>query len=171
MPMLADVDDPPRSRIPGMILGLVLAAPVVYACAAWIIPSFVGAILGGASDLDARLRATDEYMRELCAGRIDTERDGGLCGCVWSVEFPSLDCRPHFNAWAADLQHDRCLDETQRSESLSYCTCADAIVDKMNAAGEQPAERRSAANAYENCEGLTDALELPAPGELAPPYE
>jgi len=170
MPMLADIEDPPRSRVPGMVLGLILAAPIVAVFAVWVIPSFVGAILGGASDLDERLRATDGFMRELCAGQIDQERDEGLCGCVWGVEFPSLDCRPHFNAWAADLQHTRC-EEGLRDESLSYCTCVDTIVGKMDAAGEDPADRRSAANAYENCEALDDAVSLPAPAELAPPYE
>ncbi|MCR9162689.1 MAG: hypothetical protein ACE37F_03030 [Nannocystaceae bacterium] len=170
MPMLADIEDPPRSRLPGMLLGLALASPVVAVFAIWVIPTFVGTILSGASDLDERLRATDRYMRELCAGQIDTARDEGLCGCVWSVEFPSLDCRPHFNAWAADLQQSRC-DDGLREDSLSYCTCVDAIVDKMNAAGDEPAQRRSAANNYENCEALGDAKELPAPAELAPPYE
>lgn len=170
MPMLADIEDPPRSRVPGMILGVILAAPIVAAFAVWVIPGFVGAILGGASDLDERLRATDSFMRELCAGQLDQERDEDLCGCVWGVEFPSLDCRPHFNAWAADLQRARC-DEGLREDALSYCSCVDAIVDKMSAAGNDPAARRSAANAYENCEGLEDAVSLPTPAELAPPYE
>ena len=168
--MLADIDDPPRSRVPGMLLGVLLAAPVVAAFAAWVIPTFVGTILGGARDLDARLRATDRYMNELCSGQIDVERDEGLCGCVWGVEFPSLDCRPHFNAWATELQQTRCDEGDTRKSSLSYCTCVDALADKMDAAGDDVAERRSAANAYENCEALDDALELPPAAELAPPY-
>lgn len=166
MPMLADIDDPPRSRVPGMILGIILASPVVAFIGGWVIPAFVGTVLGGARDLDVRLRATDEYMRELCGGRIDIERDEGLCGCVWGVEFPSLDCRPHFNAWAAELQQDRCADDSLRDEALSYCTCVDAIVEKMDNAGETAAQRRSAANAYENCEGLGDAVSLPTAAEL-----
>lgn len=170
MPMLADIDDPPRSRVPGMILGLLLAAPVVAVFAAWVIPTFVGTILQGASDLDDRLRATDNYMRELCAGQLDVDRDEDLCGCVWSVEFPSLDCRPHYNAWATELQQARCDEGDTREEALSFCTCVDAIADKMDGAGEEAADRRSAANAYENCEGLTDALALPPAAELAPPY-
>ncbi len=171
MPMLADIEDPPKSRTPGLILGILLALPVVGVFAVWVIPTMVGTILGGASDLDERLRATDRYMRELCGGQIDTERDENLCGCVWGVEFPSLDCRPHFNAWATDLQHERCAEPEVRDDALSFCTCVDTIEEKMNAAGEEPEQRRGASNAYENCEGLADALALPAPAELAPPYE
>ena len=94
----------------------------------------------------------------------------GLCGCVCGVEFPSLDCRPHFNAWAADLQHARC-EEGLRDPSLSYCSCVDTIIQKMDTAGDDPAARRSASNAYENCEALDDAVALPTAAELAPPYE
>ncbi len=171
MPMLADIEDPPRSRVPGLILGAVLALPLVGVIAYFVIPTFVGVILGGAKDLDARLRATDGYMKELCAGQIDMDRDEGLCGCVIGVEFPSLDCRPHFNAWAADVQAVPCGDEDTRKASLSYCTCVDAIGDKMAAAGDDVAAVRSAANAYENCEALPDAFELPPASTLAPPYE
>ncbi len=169
MPMLADIDDPPRSRVPGLIVGVLVAAPIVAMFATWFIPAFVGTILGGARDLDARLRETDAYMRELCDGAIDLERDEALCGCVIGVEFPSLDCRPHFNEWALELQSDRCADETTHDESLSFCSCVDALRDKMDGAGEDSDARRSAANAYENCEALDDALLLPPAEVLAPP--
>ncbi len=171
MPMLADIDEPHKSRVPGLILGVVLALPVIAVCVVWVIPTFVGTVLGGARDLDERLRATDRYMRELCGGQIEPERDEGLCGCVWSVEFPSLDCRPHFNAWATDLQFSRCAEPKLHDAALSYCTCVETIETKMNDAGEEPEQRRGASNAYENCEGLQDAVALPPAAELAPPYD
>lgn len=169
--MLADIDDPPKSRLPGLLIGTLIATPIVLAFALWVVPSFVGAILGGARDLDARLRVTDEYMQDLCSGRFNEDRDGLLCGCTLGVEFPSLDCRPHFNKWAVELQGARCEDEATYEEATSYCVCVETIAGKVAAAGDEVENQRAAANAYENCEALPDAIALPPASELAPPFE
>jgi hypothetical protein len=159
MPMLADLDDPPRSRVPGMVLGLLLAIPVVAVFAVWLIPMAIGTILGGARDLDERLRANDAYMRELCELGYVEARDAELCNCVWAMEVPSLDCRPQFNHWAVQQQAVACADPVTRDAALTYCTCVDTVAEKVTAAAEDP---QAAAAAYERCEPLPDALPLPA---------
>lgn len=156
--MLADIDDPPRSRLPGMLVGILLATPIAAVLALWLIPMAVGSILGGARDLDDRLRANDAYVRQLCdLGYVET-RDAELCNCVWAMEIPSLDCRPQFNVWAVQQQTAACQDPAAREAALSYCTCVDTVADKIAAATEGP----EAAAAFERCEPLPDALPLPA---------
>jgi hypothetical protein len=161
MPFLADLDQPPRSRLPGLVLGLVLALPVAAVFVGWLVPTFVGSILGGAKDLDERLRATDAYMLTLCNAAVVPERDETLCSCVLAMEFPSLDCRAPFNEWAITQQQAACADEVVRGASVSYCTCVDTVAESVDAAPDEP-ERRTAAQAYENCEALEDAVPLPA---------
>lgn len=157
MPMLADLDDPPRSRVPGMVIGILIALPIVAVFAGWVIPVAVGTILTGAADLDERLRANDAYMRTLCETSYLEERDAELCGCVWAVEIPSLDCGPQFNLWAVQVETAVCQDPTSRDVALSYCTCIDTVAEKVAAAEDPHAE----AYAFERCQQLPDALPLP----------
>jgi hypothetical protein len=161
MPMLADIDDPPRSRLPGMVFGLLVALPIVAIIAGWFIPMAVGTILSGARDLDERLRANDAYMRQLCATSYLEERDAELCNCVWAMEIPSLDCRPQWNMWAVQVESAVCQDPTSRDAALSYCTCIDTVAEKVAAAEDPHLE----AAAFERCEQLPDALPMPALAE------
>lgn len=160
MRFLADVEQPPRSRLPGLIVGFVVAIPLVGMVVGWLVPAAIGAILGGAQELDARLRATDAYLTELCSGAMEPGRDEELCGCVLAVEFPSLDCRAAFNEWAIAQQSAACTVEETRQASLSYCTCVETVAERT-AAIEDAGERRREAATYENCESLEDAVPLP----------
>ena len=58
-----------------VLVGLALAVPVGVVMVAWVIPALVNAVLGGARDLDGRLRAEDAYMQALCTTALDPERD------------------------------------------------------------------------------------------------
>lgn len=158
MPMLADIEDPPRSRVGGMVFGLIVAAPIAAVLLVWFIPTLVQAVLGGAKGIDQRLRLEDEYMTLVCSQALDVDRDEGLCSCALGTEYPSLDCQGPFLAWSVERQLDQCADETTRSESLSFCSCVDAVSDAMD---KDPATRQSEAQAYRNCQALEDAVFLP----------
>ena len=164
VPFLADIDDPPPSRVPGLIFGAIIALPVVGAIAFFLIPLGIGAILGGASDLDERLRANDAYMRELCGVAYVQDRDETLCDCVWMMEFPALDCGARLNVWSVQQQTAAC--EADFDAHLSYCTCIEAVDEKIAAASEE--ELYSEAAAYERCELLDDAIPLPSIESLTP---
>ena len=164
VPFLADIDDPPPSRLPGLIFGAVIALPIVAAIAFFLIPMGIGAILGGASDLDERLRANDAYMRELCGVAYVEDRDQALCECVWMMEFPALDCGSRLNIWAVERQSAAC--EADFDTHLSYCTCVEAVAEKIETVPEN--ERYGEAGAYERCELLDDAIPLPSIETLAP---
>ena len=161
MRFLADVEQPPRSRLPGLVIGLILAAPIIAFVVGWLIPAAIGSVLGGAKELDSRLRATDAYLNTLCTTAMQPERDQELCGCVLAMEYPSLDCRGAFNEWAIARQTTACADEATREASLSYCTCVDTVAERMQAASDED-DRRQEAAAYEGCEALEDAAPLPA---------
>jgi hypothetical protein len=160
MPMLADIDDPPKSRLPGVLVGILVAAPVVVVMVAWVIPTLVGTILGGARDLDDRLRLEDNYMSAVCSGAMDIERDEQLCECVLAVEFPSLDCQAPFLAWSVDRQVEYCADPAHEKQSLSFCSCVQTVSEKMAAAPDE-ATRTKEAQAYRRCQPLPDAVHLP----------
>ncbi len=140
MPMLADLDDPPRSRLSGFLTGALLGLPVVALIAWLILPPLMGAILGGAKDFDDQLREQDTYMQGVCGEAMDVKRDEALCGCVWVAEFPSLDCQHRFLRWRLDRATESCADETARKESLSYCSCVDVVAERVKKAAEDAAE-------------------------------
>ncbi len=167
MPILAHLDDPPRSRWPGMLLGVALALPVGWVMAAWVIPSLVNAVLGGARDLDSRLRAEDGYMQALCSEALDPSRDEQLCGCVLGTDYPSLDCQLPFRMWTLQRQHEACSDPAVLSSNKSFCTCVEVVAQKVAAAGPQTRDHEAAP--YENCMALPDALFLPTIETLASP--
>jgi hypothetical protein len=160
MRFLADVDQPPRSRARGLLFGAVVALPVAAILVGWLIPTAIGSILGGAEQLDARLRATDAYLGTLCSERLEPGRDEDLCGCVLAMEFPSMDCRAPFNLWALDRQRETCAQPDVRATALSYCACVEAVATAVDAAADA-GDRRLAAQAYENCADLEDAAPLP----------
>jgi hypothetical protein len=163
--MLADIDDPPRSRLPGVLWGMVIAAPVVALLVAYVVPMLVGTVLRGAQNLDERLRLEDGYMTGVCGGVMQIDRDQDLCECVLAVEFPSLDCQGPFLAWSVTRQMEYCADPTHERASLSFCSCVITVSEKMEAAQDEVA-REKAAQAYRNCQTLDDAVYLPTIEEL-----
>lgn len=165
MAILAHLDDPPRSRWPGMLVGLALAIPVGAVFVVWIIPALVDAVLGGARDLDGRLRAEDAYMRALCTEALDPDRDETLCGCALGTEYPSLDCQLPFRQWTLARQHESCSVPATFEAAKSFCSCVDVVATKVEAAA--PEARDTEAAAYENCRALPDALFLPTLDVLA----
>ncbi len=190
MPMLADLDDPPRSRLSGFVIGALLGLPVVAVIAWLVLPPLMGAVLGGAEDFDERLRREDAYMQAVCGEIFDIKRDEALCGCVWAAEFPALDCQHRFRRWRLDRAHETCADESARAQALSYCSCVDVVALRVNttaaeaaaAAGIDPASnpadpandpivaaiRPELAN-YDNCLALDDALAAPPIESLKAP--
>ncbi len=159
--MLADIDDPPKSRARGLIFAFFVAIPIAAVFGLWLIPTFVGSIVGGARDLDDRLRANDAYVQELCATGYDAARAETLCNCVWAMEFPSLDCRPQISRWSLAQQQTACSEDGIRDTSLQFCSCIDTVMQKVEAAASDD-EAGGEALAYERCESLEDSLELPS---------
>lgn len=168
MPVLAHLDDPPRPRTRGLLIGVVLALPVAALFVLWVIPTLVDAVMGGARDHDARLRAEDSYMKALCGGEaFSLERDEALCGCVLGTDYPSLDCQFTFKHWTVARQGDHCSVPENRQRSLSFCSCVDAVAAKVEAAEDY--ERDAEVSAYERCMVLPDAVFLPTLDALAQP--
>jgi hypothetical protein len=165
MPVLAHLDDPPRSRTRGLLVGFAIAVPLALTFMFWVIPPFVDAIMGGARDLDDRLRAEDGYMKALCADAFESPRDDALCGCVLGTEYPSLDCQFAFKHWTLARQGEFCSDAEQRQRSLSFCSCVDAVAGKVAAA--PPEQQDTEVVAYERCMQLPDAAFLPTIEALA----
>jgi len=163
--MLADIEDPPRSRVPGMIWGMLVAAPIAAVLLVWFIPTLVQAVLGGAEGIDQRLALENQYMRTVCGEVLDIDRDEELCQCVLATEYASLDCQAPFLTWSVDRQVEHCSDEDARKEALSFCSCVDAVATAMDEAG--PEGRDKEAQAYRNCQALPDAVYLPTPDQLA----
>ena len=187
MPMLADIDDPPRSRMAGFLTGALLGLPVVGLIAWLLLPPLMGAILGGAKDFDDRLRKQDAYMQAVCAEAFEMKRDEALCGCVWAAEFPSLDCQHRWQRWRLDRAAETCADGAARAGALSYCSCVEVIAERVDeaaksagvAAGVDPyAVPEDPANdpvgeairpelvKLDNCLGLEDVFEPPTLEEL-----
>ena len=165
MPMLADIDDPPRSRLPGVLLGMVVAAPLVAIVVMYVVPTLVGSVLSGAQNIDERLRLEDGYMTAVCGGAMDIARDQDLCECVLAVEFPSLDCQGPFLAWSVDRQSEACADPQTERSAISFCSCVATVAEKM-AATSDDAGREKEAQAYRNCQALDDAFYLPTVEQL-----
>jgi hypothetical protein len=163
MPMLADLDDPPRRRTSHLIVGLLIAAAVAAVVIGWLFPWLIATVLGGARDFDERARAQEAYMRGLCAGAFDLARDGDLCSCVLAVEFPALDCQPPWRRWALARQADRCADEALASAHADYCACVLEVAAAVNAAEE--IDKNAAAHAFDRCDTQSKTLPLP---ELEP---
>ena len=165
MPMLADIDDPPRSRLPGMLWGVVVAAPIAAIVAIWFIPALVQAVLGGAQDIDSRLRMEDQYMQTVCSAALDVERDESLCGCVLGTDYPALDCQPQFLTWSVERQVDHCSDAGRKQDALMFCSCVETVAEAM-ASEDDDAGRDKQAQAYRNCQELSDAVYLPTVDQL-----
>jgi hypothetical protein len=165
VPLLADLDHPPRSRWPGMLWGLALALPIAGVFLFVLIPTLVQSVLGGARQHDERRALEESYLLELCTTAMEPERDGRLCSCVLATEYPALDCQDPFVAWSVDRQRDGCADANRHNASLSFCTCVEAVAAAVDAA--PPDQREHEAQAYARCQALPDAFNLPHVAELA----
>lgn len=164
--MLADIEDPPRSRASGLVLGLLMAVPVAASFFFWVLPWLASSVLGGAKEFDEKLRAQDAYMKRVCVEAMDLERDEALCQCALAVDYPALDCQGPFRRWAVERQAERCGDEETAKEHVSYCTCTQTLAEAVAAA--PPEEADAAARHYDRCEALPDAFDLPAVEALGP---
>ncbi|MCA9649675.1 MAG: hypothetical protein H6712_27920 [Myxococcales bacterium] len=160
MPMLADIDDPPRSRLPGLVIGGLLALPLAGVVLVWLLPTLVEAVLGGSQSFDDRLALETAYMDAVCTQAIELPRDEGLCECVLATEHPGIDCQAPFLQWSLDRQMEHCADPDAKKEALSFCTCVDAVNTSVVEAPDQEAAQ-TAAQAYRNCQELPDAVYLP----------
>lgn len=164
--MLADIDDPPRSRTRGMLIGIAFALPVAALFIFWLIPSLVGIVLGGAANFDEQARQQDAYMKAVCEQAMQLPRDESLCECALAVDYPALDCQGPFRLWAVEQQQPRCADPQVHRSSLSYCTCVETVAEAVEAADTVEAKQAAAAP-YDRCIGLKDGFSLPTLEELA----
>lgn len=170
MPVMADIDDPPRARWPGILVGLLVAAPLGLGLAFGFLPSLYGQIMGGVGAFDAQLRDEDNFMKTLCVEALDVERDAQLCGCALAAEFPSLDCQSHFSTWMVLEQSRRCAQPETRESAVSFCACVAALAEQVNAA-KTPKEARMASQRVRACGALDDALPRPTIESLMPSAE
>jgi hypothetical protein len=163
--MLADIDDPPRSRTPGLLVGILVALPFGALVLGVVIPALVSALLGGAKEIDDQLRQEDAYMQAVCTQAISLPRDQALCECALAVEFPALDCQAPFLTWSVARQAEHCAAPEHQKASLSFCTCVQTVAERMEQAEDEDASFK-AAQAYRNCQQLPDAVYLPTVEEL-----
>ena len=166
MPMLADLDDPPRSRTRDLLLGALVGLPVVGLVAWFLLPGLAGMIQGNAASYDQRLRAEDAYMKTLCSEAMVLPRDEELCECVLAIEVPSLDCRAPFLAWSLERHHTSCQDTATRRASLTFCSCVDTVHERVGKAPD-PEAARLEAQRVGKCLELPDAFPLPELAALA----
>ncbi|HEY8378787.1 MAG TPA: hypothetical protein VIK91_19985 [Nannocystis sp.] len=168
MPMLADLDDPPRSRARDLIFGVLVGLPIVALVAWLVVPWIAGMVMGNASSYDQRLRAEDAYMKTLCSELMVLPRDEELCKCVLAIEVPSLDCRIPFLAWSLERHHEACADRDRRRASLTFCSCIDTMRERIEKAKAESAEAaRVETQRVGKCLELDDAFPLPELADLA----
>jgi len=163
--MLAEIDDPPRSRTRGMIVGIVLALPFAVALGGWFLPMLVEAVLGGSQTHDDRVALETGYMDAVCTQAMALPRDEALCECVLATEYAGKDCQAPFMAWSVALQQQHCAEPDNKKASLSFCTCVETVAENMAAAPDEAGAQQAADN-YRNCQTLADAVYLPTIEEL-----
>ena len=164
VPVIADIDDPPKSRWRGVLLGVLVSAPLGLGLALGFLPSLYGQIMGGIGAFDAQLRIDDEFMKTLCVDALDVDRDEALCGCALPAEFPSLDCQSQFSSWMLHEQHRRCAEEDARRDAIGFCACVDTLAAQVTAANDAGDVKaaRMAGQRYGACAALEDALDRPS---------
>ncbi len=166
MPMLADLDHPPRSRTRDMLIGALCGLPLVGLLAWLLLPSLMGSVLGGAGEYDQRLRAEDAYMQAVCSQAFDLERDEQLCSCVLAVEYPALDCRQPFLQWSLERHHAACAEPERRRPSLTFCSCIDTLAERVHESEDEP--DAGVIQRVGKCLELPDAFPLPELTALVP---
>lgn len=165
--MLADIDDPPRSRTRGMLVGILVALPIAGVLVGVLVPNLVNALLGGAQRFDERLRQEDAYMQAVCTQVMALPRDEALCECALAVEFPALDCQAPFLAWSVQRQLEHCATPENEKAALSFCTCVTTVAERVAERADDEDASFAAAQAYRNCQELPDAVYLPTIETLA----
>lgn len=168
MPMLADLDHPPRSRTRDMLVGAVCGLPVVALLAWSLLPSLMASVRGGAGEYDQRLRAEDAYMQAVCNQALELGRDEQLCECVLAVEYPALDCRQPFLRWSLDRHHASCADPEVRKPSLTFCSCIDTLADRIREAEAEGETPTTEIQRVGTCLEQPDAFPLPEIAALLP---
>lgn len=159
--MLADIEDPPRSRVPGMLVGIVVALPIAAVFVVWVVPTLIAAVLGGAQNFDDALANEKAYMDGVCTEALQVPRDEALCECVLATEYAALDCQAPFMTWALERQQEYCEPPETKKAALSYCTCVETVAQDV-AAAESEAEANKIAQNFRNCQTLPDAVDLPS---------
>ncbi|RMG99818.1 MAG: hypothetical protein D6705_02055 [Deltaproteobacteria bacterium] len=147
-----------KMRRRDLLLGLVIAGAAAALVFGVAVPWFVGVVLGGASDLDARLRAQDRLMQTVCVDPVPG-RDDALCGCALAVPFPSLDCQDRFRPWLAARVAEQCAKGA--ISATSFCACMQTVDGDLREGGA----REDAVRAVPRCLDLPDT---PAIDDLAP---
>ena len=168
MPMLADLDHPPRSRGRDLLIGVLGGLPVAAVIVWLLLPSLMASVLGSAGDYDQRLRAEDAYMQAVCSEALVLERDEQLCECVLAVEFPALDCRQPFLRWSLDQHHARCAEPEVRKPSLTFCSCIDTLAERISKAEAADESASAEIQRVGKCLELPDAFPLPELAALMP---
>ena len=164
--MMADIEDPPRPRWPGVLIGLLVTAPLGLGLAFLFLPSLYGQIMGGVGAFDAQLRVDDDYMKTLCVEALDVDRDEQLCNCALAAEFPSLDCQIQFSIWRTLEHARRCEDDTIAEASVGFCACVTTLAERIESADE-PRQARVAGQKFSACTQLEDAQPRPSLASLA----
>lgn len=170
--MLADLDDPPRARWRGVVVGILLAAPLVLAIGWALLPLVHRSVRGGAEEFDARLRQEDAYMHAVCQQALSLPRDERLCACALAAEFPSLDCRARFTLWTVERQVEQCAAPLIRRDAPDFCRCVDDVnraiqaASLQNVAPDHQVRTRQAGAGYVRCTNIVPALYLPGIAEL-----
>lgn len=174
--MLADLDDPPKSRTRGVLIGVLIAVPFTILFGATVLPPAWQAIVGSSRELDARFAVEAAYLKAVCNDAVVIERDEWMCGCVLGSEMPSRDCRPRINDWMLARQVENCAIDGAEEIALSFCTCVNAVQEQIAALATQKFEneesamkaRRQVTSRFENCAELQDVLALPDLADLTP---
>lgn len=158
--MLADLDDPPKSRAKGILLGIAIATPLTLGFFGYVMPVLYGMIVGGAASADQRIALESAYMQQLCQEAMVLSRDESLCKCALASEVPGIDCRFAFDAWTLKQQSLQCADPAAKEAALSFCSCVQEL-GKLHEAAVDDKERGEVIGRYRRCAGLDDALSLP----------
>lgn len=176
--MLADLDDPPKSRWKGIVVGVMIAAPLTFLFGSTVLPPMWQAIVGSSRELDERFAVEANYLNLVCTDAVVLERDENMCACVLGSELPSIDCRPRINAWMLARQVETCALDGAEEAALSFCTCVNAVHGLLEELNEQTdsdsdaaaalTARREITSRFENCVELEDVLALPELADLTP---
>lgn len=159
--MMADIDDPPKSRVKGFLIGIAIAAPFALGFFGYVLPTLYGMIVGGAASADERIELESAYMQGVCHNAMVLPRDKALCECTLASEVPGIDCRFVFDAWTLERQAEQCEIQENFDKSLSFCTCVKEL-KKLHRAAVNDKERGEAVGRYRRCTDLPDPLFLPS---------
>lgn len=163
--MMADIDDPPKSRVKGFLIGIAIAAPVALGFFGYVLPTLYGMIVGGAASADERIELESAYMQAVCQNAMMLPRDKALCECTLASEVPGIDCRFVFDAWTLLRQAEQCKIEENFDKSLAFCSCVNEL-KKLHSASINDKERGEVVGRYRRCTELPDPLFLPSVEDL-----